>query len=206
MDIENLNLETFDINDFEPPNYNISGEFTPLQNLDINDNENDSENDNDLNEYSSDEDDEDEELEIDAETVDIDINQENEDDFDENFDNIIFSYPFYSKNGIDYEYRVTISNDELLLEQVKCDDNKIDFENSVEVFSEIFRGTLEEGFSLIVKNIDLRDKHSELCEGIIDYNFEDYKGDVETLKSKIESNKVSVLFELYKEIIDSVYE
>lgn len=203
MDIENLNLDSFDINDFEPPNFNISGEFTPLENLN---NEDYDEYENDSNDdYSSDEDNELEE-EIDAETVDIDINQENEEDFDENFDNVIFSYPFYSKNGVDYEYRVTISNDELLMEQVKCDDNKIDFDNSVEVFSEIFRGTLEEGFSLIVKNIDLRDKKSELREGIIDYNFEEYKGDVETLKSKIENNKVSVLFELYKEIIDSVYE
>jgi hypothetical protein len=203
MNIENLNLESFDINDFEPPNFNISGDFTPIENLnndDYDEYENDSNDD-----YSSDED---EELEegIDAETVDIDIDQENEEDFDENFDNVIFSYPFYSKNGVDYEYRVTISTDEILMEQVKCDDNKIDFDNSVEVFSEIFRGTLEEGFSLIVKNIDLRDKKSELREGIIDYNFEDFKGDVETLKSKIESNKVSVLFELYKEIIDSVYE
>ena len=92
------------------------------------------------------------------------------------------------------------------MEQVKCDDNKIDFDNSVEIFSEIFKGTLEEAFELIVNNIDLRDKKTQLCEGIIDYNFDNYKGDVETLKNKIENNKISVLFELYKEIIDSVYE
>ena len=74
------------------------------------------------------------------------------------------------------------------------------------MFAEIFRGSLEEAFELITKNIDLRDKKGILQEGIIDYNFEECSGNVGDLKSKIEQNKISVLFELYKEIIDSVYE
>ena len=123
----------------------------------------------------------------------------------ENFDNVIYSYPFYSKNDIDYEYRVTISEEELLVEQVKCDDSKTDFNDSVEVFSEVFRGTLDEGFDLITKNIDIRDRKSILQEGIIDYDFQNCAS-VEKLKEKIELNKISVLFELYKEIIDSVFE
>ena len=85
-------------------------------------------------------------------------------------------------------------------------DNKVDFDESIQVFAEIFRGSLDEAFELITKNIDLRDKKSVLQEGIIDYNFDVHKSDVESLKSKIEQNKISVLFELYKEIIDSVYE
>ena len=188
MEVEQLNLDDFDITTFEPPNFTVSGEFIQLED----------------DEYESD----DYDLEIDGdddEDIEIDID-ENEIDFDENFENIIYSYPFYSKDGIDYEYRVTISDEELLLEQVKCDDSNPDFEESIQVFAEIFRGTLTEAFELIIKNIDLRDKQLILQEGIIDYNFDNHNGDVELLKKKIENNKVSVLFELYKEIIDSVYE
>jgi len=191
MDVENLNLDDFDINTFEPPNFKVNGDFTLLDN-------------EDEENYSSDE--EDEEIEVENEgDLEIDIIDE-DGDFDENFDNVIYSYPFYSKDGVDYEYRITISEEELILEQVKCDDNKVDFDESIQVFSEIFRGSLNEAFELITKNIDLRDKKTVLQEGIIDYNFDNYKGDVETLKKKIEGNKISVLFELYKEIIDSVYE
>jgi hypothetical protein len=185
MEVEQLNIDDFDINQFEPPNFKIDSAFTTLN--------------SDDDESSSDESsEEDNELEIDIADDDI--------EFDENFDNVIYSYPFYSKDGIDYEYRITINADELLLEQVKCDDNKVDFDESIQVFAEIFRGSLEEAFELITKNIDLRDKEGILQEGIIDYNFEECSGNVDDLKSKIEQNKISVLFELYKEIIDSVYE
>ena len=113
---------------------------------------------------------------------------------------------FTTKDGIDYEYRVTISDDELLLEQVKCDDSNPDFEESIQVFPKFIGGTLNEAFQFITNFVDLRDKKLILQEGIIDYNFENLNGNVEILKNKIENNKVSVLFELYKEIIDSVYE
>lgn len=202
MEIEQLDLDNFDIDTFEPPNFGVSKEFIPVdeqeENFDINkiieqpDSDIDSEEDDDEYDgehYSGDN------LEIDIEGDDLDL--------DENFDNIIYSYPFYCKDDIDYEYRVTINEDELLVEQVKCDDSKIDFGDSVEVFAEIYRGSLETAFDLITKNIDLRDGKTVLQEGIIDYNFE---GNIEDLKQKIEKNKISVLFEMYKEIIDSVYE
>ena len=123
----------------------------------------------------------------------------------QDYDNVIYSYPFFTKDEVDYEYRVTITDEELLLEQVKCDDNQADFNECVEVFAEIYRGELIPTFELIQKNIDLRDKTTVLQEGIIDYNFED-SSDKEILKKKIENNKQSVLFELYKEIVDSVYQ
>ena len=193
MEVENLNLEDFDINTFEPPNFNIEENFEPIES-------------EEFDETESEEDEEtDEDIEISLDENDISFD-ENEMEFDDDFDNIIFSYPFYSKDGIDYEYRVTISDDEFLLEQVKCDDSKADFEESIQVFAEIFRGPLTEAFDYITKFIDLRDKSLVLQEGIIDYNFENHNGEVEVLKKKIENNKVSVLFELYKEILDSVYE
>ena len=184
MEVEKLNLDDFDINTFEPPNFKIGESFEPIESEDL-----------DMSMEESDEED------------DIEINiDENEMDFDDEFDNVIYSYPFYSKDGLDYEYRVTISDDELLLEQVKCDDSKPDFEESIQVFAEIYRGQLNEAFEFITKFVDLRDKKLILQEGIIDYNFDNHNGEVEILKKKIENNKISVLYELYKEIIDSVYE
>jgi len=193
MEVENLNLDDFDIDTFEPPNFKINGDFTTI--------------DNELEYTSEEEEEEEEDIEFVNENNDLEIDIiDDEVEFDGNFDNVIYSYPFYSKDGIDYEYRITISEDELVLEQVKCDDNKVDFDESIQVFSEIFRGSLNEAFELITKNIDLRDKKTILQEGFIDYNFDNYKGEVEKLKQKIEENKISVLFGLYKEIIDCVYE
>ena len=120
-------------------------------------------------------------------------------------DNIIYSFPFYSKDGIDFEYRITIKDDELILEQVRCDDSEIDFGDCVEVLEEIYRGELAESVELIQKNIDLRDNTSVLVEGIIDYDFDLIQNDKVKLNDKIKQNKISVLYELYKEITDVVY-
>lgn len=185
MNIETLNLDDFDISTHETPNF--KNDFTSIEGDNV----------DGMDEYieSESEPETDEEFEI-----DLDQNENGEFDIEE-CDNVIFSYPFYSKDNIDYEYRVTINDEELILEQVKCDDNQINFEDCVEVFSEIYRDDLATTFELINKNIDLRDKKTQLQEGIIDYNFN--CEDTEVLKKKIENNKISVLFELYKEIIDS---
>jgi|TARA_B110001469_G_C9597679_1_gene296852 hypothetical protein len=206
MEVEQLDLNNFDLNTHEPPNYKEC-----FESVDYNeDNELELNNDtvSSCEEYSDTEDEVDDEYEYEDNKENIEINIDNEeDDIDmEECDNVIYSYPFFSKNDIDYEYRVTISDEELLLEQVKCDDNQIDFDECVEVFAEIYRGELGPSFELITKNIDLRDKKSVLQEGIIDYNFDDCNRDKEKLKQKIENNKISVLFELYKEIVESVYE
>ena len=203
MEVEQLDLNNFDLNTHEPPNYK-----TCFETIASDEGENGVEL---VDEYS--EEDSDEYTDDDGEDVvenigeNIEINIDNDDDIDmEECDNVIYSYPFFSKDEVDYEYRVTISDEELLLEQVKCDDNQLDFDECVEVFAEIYRGELASSFELITKNIDLRDKKTVLQEGIIDYNFDDCNQDKEKLKQKIENNKVSVLFELYKEIVESVYE
>lgn len=200
MEVENLDLDNFDINTHEPPNYN--SEMLSIEKIDDDSGEDYSSDDEDV-EYTDDEGD----CEVldDGEDLEININDDGENLDLQDYDNVIYSYPFFTKDEVDYEYRVTITDEELLLEQVKCDDNQADFNECVEVFAEIYRGELIPTFELIQKNIDLRDKTTVLQEGIIDYNFED-SSDKEILKKKIENNKQSVLFELYKEIVDSVYQ
>lgn len=192
MNVECLDLDSFDISTHEPPNY--SDKFISVE-CEGNDDESveSCESEEELFEEMDD-----------TDNIEIDLEDTNQ-DFDlEECDNVIYSYPFYSKDNIDYEYRVTITDEELLLEQVKCDDNQLDFNDCVEVFAEIYRGELVPTFELIQKNIDLRDQTKILQEGIIDYNFEET--DKEQLAFKIENNKISALYELYKEIVDSVYE
>jgi len=201
MEVENLDLDNFDINTHEPPNYN-----SEMLSIDrIEDEATDYSSEEEDGEYTDDEVERDVEVFDDGEDLEISLNDDGE-NFDlQDYDNVIYSYPFFTKDEVDYEYRVTITDEELLLEQVKCDDNQADFNECVEVFAEIYRGELIPTFELIQKNIDLRDKTTVLQEGIIDYNFED-SSDKEILKKKIENNKQSVLFELYKEIVDSVYQ
>ena len=195
MEVEQLDLNDFDLNTYEPPNYKTCFETVDDDSDEYTDGEEDSEGDGGGGEEHM------------NTNGDIEIDLDEGEDIDmEECDNVIYSYPFFSKNDIDYEYRVTISDEELLLEQVKCDDKHLDFDECVEVFAEIYRGELTPSFELITKNIDLRDKKTVLQEGIIDYNFDDCNQDKEKLKQKIENNKVSVLFELYKEIVESVYE
>lgn len=200
MEVENLDLDNFDINTHEPPNYN--SEMLSIDRIDDDAEEDYSSEEEDV-QYTDDEGD----CEVfdDGEDLEINLNDDGENLDLQDYDNVIYSYPFFTKDEVDYEYRVTITDEELLLEQVKCDDNQADFNECVEVFAEIYRGELIPTFELIQKNIDLRDKTTVLQEGIIDYNFED-SSDKEILKKKIENNKQSVLFELYKEIVDSVYQ
>lgn len=222
MEVEQLDLNDFDLNTYEPPNYKTCFETVDDDSDEYTDGEEESD------EYTDGEEDSEgggggggeEDGGCDGEedgggdgeehmntNGDIEIDLDEGEDIDmEECDNVIYSYPFFSKNDIDYEYRVTISDEELLLEQVKCDDKHLDFDECVEVFAEIYRGELTPSFELITKNIDLRDKKTVLQEGIIDYNYDDCNQDKEKLKQKIENNKVSVLFELYKEIVESVYE
>ena len=200
MEVENLDLDNFDINTHEPPNYN--SEMLSIERIDDEAEEDYSSEEEDV-EYTDDEGGS--EVLDDGDDLEISLNDDGENLDLQDYDNVIYSYPFFTKDEVDYEYRVTITDEELLLEQVKCDDNQADFNECVEVFAEIYRGELIPTFELIQKNIDLRDKTTVLQEGIIDYNFED-SSDKEILKKKIENNKQSVLFELYKEIVDSVYQ
>ena len=200
MEVENLDLDNFDINTHEPPNYN--SEMLSIERIDDEAEEDYSSEEEDV-EYTDDEGGS--EVLDDGDDLEINLNDDGENLDLQDYDNVIYSYPFFTKDEVDYEYRVTITDEELLLEQVKCDDNQADFNECVEVFAEIYRGELIPTFELIQKNIDLRDKTTVLQEGIIDYNFQD-SSDKEILKKKIENNKQSVLFELYKEIVDSVYQ
>ena len=222
MEIEELNLDDFDINTIEPPKYNINS-YNDIEledetyNENLKQDNNDKGFDRDLDDNDQDPDlDQDQESDSDDQELinistlhNLEVNNIDE-DIDENYvdidecDNIIYSYPFFSLEGIDYEYRVTITDDTFILESVKCDDTKYDFNDCVSVIDEIYKSNIKTELDIIVNNKDIRNSENTVSEGIIDYTFENLSK--EELKNKIDNNKVAVLYELYKEILYNLYD
>tara|TARA_Y100000590_G_scaffold55136_1_gene57714 strand:+ start:8447 stop:8884 length:438 start_codon:yes stop_codon:yes gene_type:complete len=108
--------------------------------------------------------------------------------------NIFYSYPYYSANNYDYQYRLTLDNS-LLLEEVKCDDN----DNEFSVLKTVCNLDIKKGLAMIYDNIDIRDENEnklEVTNDIVDFELKESKNPQEIL----ENNKSIVLLELYKSI------
>ena len=166
--IEELNLDTFDINnaiihndgdDDEIENY--SDELEELKDDDFNDSDN-------------------------IEYLDTDNN------------NTIYSYPYYTDDEYDYEYRITLIENDLILDEVKCNENNLDIDASIILVQNVFRKPTLDVFNELLK-VDFND--SELN----DYITLDLKNvSVEERNEQIELNKKIVLNELYKELISAL--
>jgi len=137
-----------------------------------------------------------ESLEID----DFDINDISlNDSIEEDLKNIIYSYPFYSDDDYDYEFRITFDNDNLILDEVKYNEN-MDYQNSIKIETNIIKKPLNELMDLINNNIDIRDRKTVLSNDILlllnknNTNFE----------LELEENKKVVLKDLYKDIKDII--
>lgn len=136
---------------------------------------------------------------LDAELEEFDINNIEPKVFDEDIDNecIIYSYPYFNDNVYDYEFRVTVTDDTFILEEVRCNDEEIDFEKCIEIIKTSCNIPLSRAIELINNNIDLRDENTSLkdIDGIINLNINS-----SNKNAIIEQNKKVVLKELYQEI------
>lgn len=111
--------------------------------------------------------------------------------------NIFYSYPYFSRDEFDYQFRLFTENDELVLEDVKCNDTSEDDFNSIIVNSEVARIKINEGLELIRNNCDLISKKQITIDGdILNYDFEGHTD--EQIKQILTNNKNIVLLELYK--------
>ena len=109
MEVENLDLDNFDINTHEPPNYN--SEMLSIERIDDEAEEDYSSEEEDV-EYTDDEGGS--EVLDDGDDLEISLNDDGENLDLQDYDNVIYSYPFFTKDEVDYEYRVTITDEELL--------------------------------------------------------------------------------------------
>ena len=140
---------------------------------------------------------------LDIDTLDLknfDINDISlTESLDDSFKNIIYSYPFYSDDDYDYEFRVTFENNNLIIDEIKYDDNS-DFNDCIKLTSNIINKPIEYLNPLITKNIDIRDETTELTNDIVaiinksNPNFD----------KELENNKKAILLELYKDIKESL--
>ena len=131
---------------------------------------------------------------------DFDISEiEIDEALEENFKNIIYSQPFYSTDDFDYEFRITFDNDNLILDEIKyCDSG--DFENCVEVQTNVVTIPISVAIPFINNKIDIRDKKTILDNDIIhildkkDTNF----------YLLLEENKKAILKEIYNDIKETL--
>jgi hypothetical protein len=111
--------------------------------------------------------------------------------------NVFYSYPYFSRGTYDFQFRLFTEEDNLVLEDVKCDDTAEDDTNSIIVNSEITRVNINEGLELIKNNCDLLSKNKiEIDTDILKYDFDGMEQ--EEIRKCLVNNKNIVLLELYK--------
>lgn len=108
-----------------------------------------------------------------------------------------YSYPYYSNDSFDYQFRLTLSSDVIKLEEVKCNETDLDTMEGTKVLKTI-EIPFDKGFELIQNKLDLRTgKKIELsCETI------NYLLEKDTAEEVLENNKRVVLLELYDTITE----
>lgn len=138
-----------------------------------------------------------EELDLDSLSVE-DLLAQRENDFINTEDlNVFYSYPYFSRGEIDFQFRLFTEEDKLVLEDVRCDDTAEDDINSVIVNSEVARVDLKRGLELIQNNCDLLSGNKlNITTDILKYDLEGL--DETEMKKAVINNKNIVLLELYK--------
>ena len=137
------------------------------------------------------------ELDLDSLSVE-DLIAQRENEFLNSDDlNVFYSYPYFSRGDIDFQFRLFTEDDKLVLEDVRCNDTAEDDLNSIIVNSEVARIDIKKGLELIQNNLDLvSGEKLNITTDILKYDFD---GVVETdIKKAVNNNKNIVLLELYK--------
>ena len=127
---------------------------------------------------------------------------------DENDDildyDVIYSYPYYRDNSHDYQFRITIQNDNYELEEIKAETNEIS-DKDLNILKNYGKNTVTQLIECLENSIDIRNgNHLPNLEkegGFVDFDID--PADSVTLKKKIEMNKQIVLKEMYQQIIEA---
>jgi hypothetical protein len=124
-------------------------------------------------------------------TEPIDVNMEDN-------TNTFFSYPYYSHNDIDYQYRFTFEDLHVFIDEIK-NDNNLDFDNVI-LLKNIANIELVKFNEYLSKLIDFRDGVTPLEDGIINLNLELL--DSNQKLNIISNNKKYVLYEIYNNFLE----
>jgi hypothetical protein len=136
------------------------------------------------------------EANIDLSELVINLDEEDILDYD-----VIYSFPFYSCQNYDYQFRLTIKNDVYELEEIKACDDEISDQN-LEVLKTYGEREISHLIDSVQNLIDVRTGEEIPKEdiGLVDFDLD--PNDSMLLKNKIEINKVLVLKEMYEQIIE----
>ena len=123
---------------------------------------------------------------------------------------VFYSFPFYSTNNLDYQYKIFFEGDQLILQEIKSNDLHPNIEESEIVLREHLRIESQQGLHLLSENVDLRDVEGkrilEICPTWGDVLQTDLSNfSKQDAQLALENNKVLVLKDLYKHIIENPY-
>ena len=140
--------------------------------------------------------------------MDIEIEELNLDDFDlelyntdNDYDifNIIYSYPYYSDEKYEYEFRISIKDDNIILDELMCDDNTDNFDECIVDTKHLITKPINEIIELIKNNKDIRNGKDLIAKDYIELDINDTNKEV-----LLEENKKNVLKDLYNEILEYI--
>ena len=140
-----------------------------------------------------------EELNLDSDEETLVSKIERDDVTEEYYGDTFYSYPYYSVNNFDYQFRATLSGDVIKLEEVKCNEEDLNTIESTKILKEYPEINFDKGFQMIQNGVDLRTGEKIVIESeTINYTIE--KGD--NVEKILENNKRVVLLELYNSITE----
>lgn len=134
-------------------------------------------------------------LESDEETLTNILTEEISDEYD---GDVFYSYPYYSSNDFDYQFRITLSPESIKLEETKSNETELNSLNTIIVTREYPELSFDKGFQMIQNDIDLRtEEEIKIEKDTINYTIT-----AENAEKELENNKRVVLLELYKSITE----
>ena len=134
-------------------------------------------------------------LESDEETLTNILTEEISDEYN---GDVFYSYPYYSSNDFDYQFRITLSPESIKLEETKSNETELNSLNTIIVTREYPELSFDKGFQMIQNDIDLRtEEEIKIEKDTINYTIT-----AENAEKELENNKRVVLLELYKSITE----
>jgi hypothetical protein len=127
---------------------------------------------------------------------DFDINDLSlNESMEEAYKNIIYSYPYYSDEDYDYEFRITFVDDHLILDEIKYNEH-LDFDDCINLETTILNKPISELKDFINNDIDIRDGTTCLNNDVLVC----VEKDSSSFNEAINENKKVVLRDLYVDI------
>lgn len=107
--------------------------------------------------------------------------------------NVVYSYPYNYKDNLEYQFRLSFVDDDIVLDEVIYNEDEKDIDKCILEEKNILKKPIKNMIDLMKQNIDIRDEKTLLKNEVIVLNDEN-----------IDENKKVVLKELYSNILESL--